>query len=485
MWSFAILDKESQIVFLSRDRFGIKPLYYFVNATKFIFGSEIKQLLEYTERKPNINRVYDYIILSRDEHGEETFFSDIFKVPASSNLIYDLKKNSFKLNSYYTIERLVENKTQSLDEACIGFSKILNDSIKLRLRSDVEVGSCLSGGLDSSAIVTFASNIMKSKQNKFQTFHANFIENKNKDESKFVNILSNNLTLKSNIIKVDRHHIKNLCNESIKIQEEPFLSPSVILQLIIMREAKKNNCKVLLDGQGGDEILLGYERYFSKIIFSAKWYQKLPLLMKFSKNSKLSILDIIKYYFYFNYNYLRTYLTFKRTSFIIKSNKFKDWKRESRPFFKNLKSISDFQKQEIIEDQLPHLLRYEDKNSMNYSVEARLPFLDYRIVEYSLSIPSVFKTYNGWSKYILRRSIDKRVPKEISWRKNKLGFEIDEKKLLNSLESDFYAMLPNSGLSKSLFNHKYLKNNYSKLPNRLKWRLYNLLKWEKIFNLKT
>ena len=97
MWSFAILDKESQIVFLSRDRFGIKPLYYFSDATKFIFGSEIKQLLEYSKRKPNINRVYDYIILSRDEHREETFFSDIFKVPASSNLIYDLKKY-FQIN---------------------------------------------------------------------------------------------------------------------------------------------------------------------------------------------------------------------------------------------------------------------------------------------------------------------------------------------------------------------------------------------------
>ena len=94
---------------------------------------------------------------------------------------------------------------------------------------------------------------------------------------------------------------------------------------------------------------------------------------------------------------------------------------------------------------------------MNYSVESRLPFLDYRIVEYSLSIPSVFKTYKGWSKYILRRSIDNRVPKEITWRKNKLGFEIDEKKLLNSIEGDFHAMIPNSGLSKSIFNHKYLK----------------------------
>ena len=485
MWSFAILDKESQIVFLSRDRFGIKPLYYFSDATKFIFGSEIKQLLEYSKRKPNINRVYDYIILSRDEHREETFFSDIFKVPASSNLIYDLKKNTFKSTSYYTIKKLVENKVQSLDEACNGFSNILNDSVRLRLRSDVDVGSCLSGGLDSSAIVAYASNIMKFKQKKIQTFHANFIENKNIDESGFVNILSNRLNLKSNIIKVDHHQIKSLFNASIKIQEEPFLSPSVILQLIIMREAKKNNCKVLLDGQGGDEILIGYERYFSKIIFSAKWYQKLPLLIQFSKNSKLSILDVIKYYFYFNFNYLRTYLTLKRSSFVIKSTQFKNWKRESRPFFKKLKSISDFQKQEIIEDQLPHLLRYEDKNSMNYSVESRLPFLDYRIVEYSLSIPSVFKTYKGWSKYILRRSIDNRVPKEITWRKNKLGFEIDEKKLLNSIEGDFHAMIPNSGLSKSIFNHKYLKKNYSKLPNRLKWRLYNLLKWEKIFDLKT
>lgn len=486
MWAFAIHDKDSEIIFLSRDRFGIKPLYYLSTGDKFLFGSEIKQLLQFSNRKANFDRIYDYLILSKDEHDSHTFFSDIFKVPSGSNMVYDLKKNYFKIIRYYSIKIFSENKNLKLEKSYKGFKDLLYKSIKLRLRSDVEVGSCLSGGLDSSAIVSVVSSINKGISSfNLKTFHAKFLKSPSTDESDFVKMISSNLPIKSNIIEIDDNDIINLSDESIKIQEEPFLSPSVILQLIIMRESKKNNCKVLLDGQGGDEVLLGYERYFSKIIFDAKWNQKLGLFFNFSRNSKLKFLDLIKYYLYFNINLVRTFLVFKRSSFILKSKEFKKWKKNSKPFFKRSTSIVDLQKNEITDNQLPHLLRYEDKNSMSCSVETRLPFLDYRLVEYVLSIPSALKVSNGWSKYILRKSMEDELPYEICWRKNKLGFELNEKKIMDYLEEDFYEILSRSDLSKSLFDYNVLNTKFTRLSSRYKWRLYNILKWEEIFQIKT
>ena len=152
--------------------------------------------------------------------------------------------------------------------------------------------------------------------------------------------------------------------------------------------------------------------------------------------------------------------------------------------FKKYKSISDLQISEICENQLPHLLRYEDKNSMAFSIETRLPFLDYRLVEFLISINPEFKLYKGWSKYLLRNFANNKLPEELTWRKNKMGFELDQGSLINSIEEEFKLNLDKSNILSKIIDKPKLIKEYKSLSNELKWRLYNLMIWEKEFNVK-
>ena len=171
MWAFSIFDQKNNKLFFSRDRVGIKPLYYLFNDLLMVFGSEIKQLLKFSDRKVNLERVYDYLILKKDEHLSESFFKDIKKLPPGTNLVYDLESNSFEIKKYYDLKINKEIENLSLKETLIEFEKQFQSAIKYRLISDVEVGSCLSGGLDSSSIVVSALNYITERK-KFKTFHA-------------------------------------------------------------------------------------------------------------------------------------------------------------------------------------------------------------------------------------------------------------------------------------------------------------------------
>ena len=481
MWAFSILDKENNKLFLSRDRFGIKPLYYINTKNIFAFGSEIKQLLEFSIKRINLERVYDYLILSKDEHLDQTFFKDINKVPAGHNLILDLKSNNYKIECYYKLNKKEEFKNITFEQAKVHFEKLFESSIKYRLISDVEVGSCLSGGLDSSTIVATALKFSKNKE-KFKTFHAKSKNHKPTDESLYVDLLSEKLNFDSKKSIVENHDILSFCKEGIKIQEEPFLSPSVLLQAFVMKNAKKENCKVLLDGQGGDETLLGYERYFPIFLKNINLFQRFKYFIQLSNNSKLSLNKLFQFYVYFNFPTIRNLITLKKTSFILKTNTFKTWK--NKLIFKKYISISDLQISEICENQLPHLLRYEDKNSMAFSIETRLPFLDYRLVEFLISINPEFKLYKGWSKYLLRNFANNKLPEELTWRKNKMGFEFDQDSLINSIEEEFKLNLDKSNILFKIIDKPKLIKEYKFLSNELKWRLYNLMIWEKEFNVK-
>jgi asparagine synthase (glutamine-hydrolysing) len=151
---------------------------------------------------------------------------------------------------------------------------------------------------------------------------------------------------------------------------------------------------------------------------------------------------------------------------------------------KNYRNIFDLQRQELFSTQLPHLLRYEDKNSMFFSIETRLPFLDYRNVQNAASINPLFKIKDGWSKYILRKSIDQGLPSSIVWRKNKIGFELPENEIISQLEPELKQLLEKSSLIAKLIHKKKLIGSLASMDHRTKWRLYNIVKWEEIFNVK-
>jgi asparagine synthase (glutamine-hydrolysing) len=481
MWSFSILDKEKNILFISRDRFGVKPFYYARYNSQFIFGSEIKQILEITNyRKVNYTILLDYLVWGFIDHTNNTFFEGISKLAPSHNLVYDLNTNEYQIKKYFDIEKANYSGYKD-DEVLRLFKDTLYDAVSLRLRSDVKVGTCLSGGLDSSSIAAIASSLNSQRNvNPFFAIHAMSAE-KSTDESEFAIQVQEYCSLDLAIVKPSLDDFIRNIDEVIYTQEEPFGGLSIYMQYFVMQESRKKNCVVLLDGQGGDECLLGYERYYPAIFLEQRNFNGIGEFIKGIRNSKISLIKMLGFTLYFPIFHLRKCLLVKKANFIKGKYIAEADKSHLKMNSVNYFNLFNLQRQEIYSTQLPALLRYEDKNSMRHSIEARLPFLDYRMLQLSLSIPFWHKIKNGWTKFILRQSVDSLLPKSIVWRKNKKGFEAPTNEWMKYIEKDLRKEILASNLLKEILNENL---NIEKLDNIQKWRLYNVAKWEKIYKLK-
>lgn len=479
MWAFAIYDKQKEIIFCSRDRFGIKPFYYTEINNKFIFGSEIKQLLEfYNTRFVNKKILMDYLVIGFENHTSETFFENILQLEQSHNLIYDLKTNKLNTSKYYDVNRInmIKNESDSIEE----YKNRLLESVELRLRSDVKVGTCLSGGLDSSSIAAIASKkYLEKSGNKFSAIHAKSTQSSN-DESGFAKEVSDYCKLDLNIVQPSREEFLDNIDEVIYTQEEPFGGPSIFMQYFVMKKAKDINCTVMLDGQGGDETLLGYERYYPAYLISLGFRKVIKGIFNASKNSKLSKKQLIQYFIYFTSSKIRSKNLKKKNSFIKDEyiNKIsEDILGKNTTSYRNLFNLQHI---EIFSTQMPHLLRYEDRNSMRHSIETRLPFLDYKVLETALSTNNNYKIKDGWTKYLLRKAVNEILPQNIVWRKNKFGFEAPTKSWLSGIDHDMKKIIKKSNIINKISNNI----EFDKLDNKQKWKIFNIAKWEQIYNVK-
>jgi len=481
MWAFSIHDKVKNIIFSSRDRFGIKPFYYTEIDNKFIFGSEIKQLLFfYKDRYVNKKALLDYLVFNFEEYSNETFFENIFKLEQSHNLIYDIKKNSYEIKRYYSIE--VDKKLKNIDEdaAIKRYKNALEEAIKLRLRSDVKVGTCLSGGLDSSSIATIASNLYQKESDlKFTAIHAKSIDEET-DESSFAKLVATHCNLDLKIIEPQNKDFLNSIDEVIYTQEEPFGGPSAFMQYFVMKKAKEESCKVMLDGQGGDETLLGYNRYYILYLKKIRFINIFKELKNIKDKSSQTFSKILFYYIAMRFSSLRLLIHKRKSSFIkqrylkyLSINLIKDISNAS-------KNDQELQKLELSKMNLPMLLKCEDKNSMRHSIETRLPFIDFNLVQETVSFDVKLKLKYGWSKYILRKSIDTLLPKEIVWRKNKFGFEAPSDLWINKYDLELSKVV-----QKSLIIAEITDNlHWDDLSNRDKWKIFNIAKWETLYDVK-
>ena len=486
MWAFAIYDKEKKIIFCSRDRFGIKPFYYMNQDRKFIFGSEIKQCLHFCDNKVANNEVLiDFLVTSFAEHKDTTFFKNIMKLPASSNLIYDLSTHQFIIERYYEIPQNNSLKEKTSKEKIKNYQAALEDSVKLRLRSDVRVGTCLSGGLDSSTVAAIASENYQSKE-RFSAIHAQSTEQKT-DESHYAQSVAQHCKLDLHTITPKTEEFISLIDEVVYTQEEPFVSPSIFMQYFVMKKARKIGCKVMLDGQGGDETLLGYEKYFPLAYIDILKEHGIISMLKAiylsnKKNKKMSIKWILLYWFGGLFGSLRQRFYWQRSNFIKKKYRQKNFEylRELSKLYYN---SFELQKHEMARTNLPILLRYEDKNSMRNSIETRLPYIDYRVVETALNLSCQLKIKDGWTKYILRMVGQNYLPKSVIWRKNKLGFNAPDKTWLSSHSDQIKQTILKSNLIQNLSDMPVLLKKYNSLPLLNIWRLYSIAKWEEVYNV--
>ena len=454
-WAFAIWDKKKKELFCSRDRFGIKPFYYFFDGKTFAFASEIKSLLELDiKREPNDTLIYDFLRFGILDHTDETFFKNIRKLPAASWMRIN-QSGEIITKKYWDFEvsDKISDDTQNNQKYAEEFLELFNSSIKLRLRSDVPVGSCLSGGLDSSSIVCVINDLLQKEKipniGTIQKTFSSCFDDKQFDERNYIEeVIKKTETEKNYVFPNPETFLKELDN-LIWHQEEPFLGTGVYAQWKVI-EAAKEKVKVLLDGQGGDENLCGYRKfyifYLRKLLESKKYFSFFDESIRFFLSPAiLKTLNIKK-----GLRYFRLGRKLLKLEYLFNPSFFKKF-QERNLNFGYQRDLGKRIKKDITTWSLPILLRYEDKNAGAYALEARLPFLDYRLVEKMASFPLNQKMKNGLTKVVLRNSIQRILPEKIRLRKSKLGFSTPE---------DIWIRTVLFGNIKSAIQNSYFLLNY-------------------------
>ena len=493
MFAFAIWDKNKKELFAARDHFGIKPFYYSTSSESLVFASEAKVLL----KSPNVSKlpddqsIYEYLLYSLVDHSERTFFEDIKQLPPAHCL--EFKDGKLKVKRWWDLD--FNTKFQgSFDEKKEKLFSLIEESTKIRLRSDVPVSCSLSGGIDSTAI---AALMRRQNPGTITAFNAVYGE-KECDETEYVKETCEEYNLSLKERKLNSDSLILGLSELVKIQGEPFQSTSHYAQWEVMKACREAKFKVILSGQGADECLAGYDIYLSSL--AGQYLSKFKIdkflnlknsIKKFRNQGTLSVLASYRHTKLYNSKFIdKAYSLTKQPSFLqtgkpfTKEKSFKRfWQTPYKSFLKN------HMYNMLFHNNLPALLRYEDRNSMSQSIESRVPFLDPNLVQfcYSLNEEDYIQSADQ-TKYIMREALKGRVTESVRTRTDKMGFPTPEQKWFKELQP-FIESIFNSDTFKSrkYFDHgqvNFLYQNYisgQKFRKFPLWRVLNLELWLREF----
>ncbi len=507
MWSFVLYDKKKQQLFCSRDRFGVKPFYYTEQEGMFLVASEIKQFFEMLDERPRANRdmLLQYIIRGTNDLPPYTMFKNIFQLNPGHNMVFNLASNSYTIERYYAIEANKEIKT-GYKEACKKFNEEFSDAVMLRLRSDVPVGYFLSGGLDSSAIVCVANmNIRESERDDSykdqHTISACFKE-KEYDEQEYIDEVIGITNIIPHKVFPGTETLWDELDNIIWHMDEPLGSTSTFAQWSVCKAAKEHGLTVMLDGQGADEQLAGYTDFYTVLFVDALKKFKFKCLkreidayIKIRANSEkyISSRDVIL-------SAVREWLMphslhkFIKRVYLERIQKIPFDKEIIRRTLKNefiypQGNPRDFIKA-YVEKELLQLLHRGDRNSMAFSIETRMPFLDYKLVDALYEMPFEYKIKDGYSKAVLRDGLKDILPEKVRMRVSKFGFVTPEDKWIkNNSEVFRNELIQALEVYKELFDTekvlKWYDLNSSSIQrgNFLIWRIIDSARWAKIFNV--
>ena len=509
MWAFAIYDKYNNEIFLARDRYGIKPFYYyFSDKGDLFFGSEIKQftVLPGWNASMNPQRVYDQLIYSIADHTDETMFGNVFQLPGGTcfkSRIDEIKPvhNKLSYKKWYQPKR--ELFKGSFEEASLIFQSLFQTSVKEHLNADVPLGTALSGGLDSSAIVCEVNRLLKSKNatNQQLTF-SSYSDIDKYSEKKWIDIVIAATNVNPSFVTSKVEDVFTQTPRIIWYQDEPYQSQSVLLAYNVFKLAASFGVKVLLNGQGADEYLGGYGQFtFSRYAEMVR-RMKIDELLQDIKNTRqirpLSGMEVLKGITYHllptrinrvlsvlsgNSSHLRTVIDTKKIGLAFK-----------HPFdfipveYSSVQNISEHL---TFYSTLPKYLHWEDRNSMANSVEARVPFLDHRLVEFSCNLPDSYLEKDGITKRVMRQALADILPDAIRNRKDKMGFSTPEEVWVRKESPSVFR----KGISKTIeCTNGVIKNEAllyfdkiveGKIPFDFSyWRLILLGEWITRFNVR-
>lgn len=449
-WAFCIYDRVNKKIFCSRDRFGIKPFYYSFDGKTFAFASEIKTLLSLDRVRTGINEalLLDLAIFHMHHHTDETIYHSIHQVPPSHNLTLGLGDMKMRARRYYSLPLNNEVGTYLHGRAAQfadDIRELLIDSVRVRLVSDVPVGSCLSGGLDSSAIVAIINRLLMDKcadarsiGQRQKTFTAS-MEDPSLDERRYAEEMIRHTGVDGYFANPSAQGLWGAIDRFLFHHDNICKSTNIYAGWTVMDLASRH-VKVVLNGQGGDELFGGYPRY--ELIYAADLLKdaRMGELYRFLSGQKTrygmgrSLRGLL----------MSSYLTVASPSlkaFLFRRRNRVQWESLLDLLGGTAPGKLDFDRMsqrtrslnyqlwcDMTQGYLRQLLSQDDRNAAAFSMENRVPFLDHRLADYVSSIPSVYKIHSGWSKWLLRLAMQELLPDKILWRKDKVGFTTPSEK---------------------------------------------------------
>ncbi len=508
MWSFVVYNKKTQVLFGARDRFGVKPFYYINNKNYFAFCSEIKGLLKIANFKKEINpkAVYDYLVLNKTEIDDESFFKTIFELKPARLFELNTKSGILKIEKYYKLKfnKKWKSKKNNDTEIINNVKEKISKAINLRLNANVKIGSCLSGGVDSSIIVTEINQLLKEKEFKQigkqqEVFTASY-PNEGIDESKWAKMVVDRTKTNWNQTFPSATNLKNQLLSLVYAQDIPFSTSSTFSQFKVMELIQQKGVKVTMDGQGADELFGGYSPHYVASIINGMFSFSCSSLIdnlkvkqaNFSKHSQIIKLPlqffIIKY---FPKIYLKKLIKKQVELKYIHPQLLTQHKNRfhyiNDKFSASLNKLLHYQ---FTEYGLKYLMRTADRNSMHHSVESRTPFADdVNLIEEVFNIPGKLKIQHGKSKYLLREAMKDVLPKEIYNRTDKVGFASPEQKWLKELKPFFKEIISQQKNDEFIRWEDFYKDFDVIYENALKtntarlWRFIVFALWKKVYEV--
>ena len=486
MFAFALYDIEDKTLFCARDPFGIKPFYYYQNDGDFMFASEIKAFLDHPKFKKEFNETIlaPYLSFSFTP-TTETFFKGVKRLDAGYSLTY--KDGEMSLNRYFELN--FDIKKEDYDKTVDNISKVMTDSVNHHMISDVEVGSFLSSGIDSSYIVSLA------KPDKTYTVGYDIPRY---DETNYAKDLTEKLGIRNINKKITKEEYMQILPKIMYHMEEPASDPAVVALYFVANIASKD-VKVVLSGEGADEFFGGYNYYREEVDYA--FYNKIPFFIRHGISKFFSLFPPVRGINFLvrrgekledSYIGVNKVWSEKETKKLLKNKPVVENKAITKPVYDEFKDKSNIVKMQAIDINfwlMKDILQKADRMTMANSLEGRVPFVDTEVFKVASSLPIEYKVTKENTKVALRDAAKKVIPNE-SYKKKKLGFPVPIRDWIK--EDDVYKELKkelNSKVAKKFFNTEILlkmldehkngkKDNYRKV-----WTVYTFLKWYDVFFL--
>lgn len=505
MFAFAIWDTRKQRLFCARDRFGIKPFYFSYQNGYLAFASEIKALLAnpQVEKCASRQAIYDYLV---NGAISGTFFEGIEQLQGGEAL-WLTAEGQLNRWSYYNLtfqSHLIERDYARNTEK---FRDLLLDAVRLRLRSDVPVGSSLSGGLDSSSVVSLANQLLQTEggiQRELvgtqQKVFCAVYYGETFDEKPYMDELIHQTGVSAFFTRPDSHQLWEDLEKLVWHQDEPFNSTAIFAQYCVMRLAHQTGVTVLLDGQGGDETLGGYPFYYGYFLAQLMRVGRLwrvaeeSLSARRNGNVGWNMLGALTAWNMGSEGMRRQawkwggskMLSNKPISTdLVQTDFWENYHREAQLKHKPFPSLAKKLRDDVLQSNLPVLLRYEDRNSMAFQIEARVPYLDYRLVDFVFTLGADARIRHGWSKAILRDAMQGQIPETIRLRRDKEGYTTPHERWLRELTPQINALFSGDIRAQQYLSPHALQQLRSSEAGVIQgvWRLINLESWLRAFDL--